>query len=149
MALIPLTVNLTTLITTLSLLQVSPPQIHHFQDLFQDPPLCDYLLFLFCIVGLKAGLYFNLGFPEEFSHRVFPSCFSLEDAGQHPPKSHYITSFCPQLSSPHPTRMLRQNRAHTTVARRSQVFEGMPDFCLTTEPLTSHRLVPKFSVQLG
>ena len=72
MALIPLTVNLTTLITTLSLLQVSPPQIHHFQDLFQDPPLCDCLLFLFCKVGLKAGLYFNLGFPEEFSHRVFP-----------------------------------------------------------------------------
>ena len=30
---------------------------------------------------MKAGLYFNLGFPEEFSHRVFPSGFSLEDAG--------------------------------------------------------------------
>ena len=57
MALIPLTVNLSTLITTLSLLQVSPPQIHHFQDPFQDPPLCDCLLFLFCKVGLKAGLY--------------------------------------------------------------------------------------------
>ena len=145
MALIPLTVNLTILITTLSLLQVSPPQIHHFQDLFQDPPLCDCLLFLFCKVGMKAGLYSNLGFPEEFSHRVFPSGFSLEDAGQRPPKSHHITSSCPQLSSPHTTRMLRQNRAHTTVARKSQVFEGMPDSCLTTEPLTSHRLVPKFS----
>ena len=62
-----------------SLLHVSPPQIHHFQDLFQDPPLCDCLLFLFCKVGLNAGLYFNLGFPEEFSHRVSPSggCWAI------------------------------------------------------------------------
>ena len=40
----------------------------------------------------------------------------LEDAGQHPPKSHYFTSSRPQIPSPHPTPMPRQNRACTTVA---------------------------------
>ena len=52
--------------------------------------------FLFCKVGLKAGLYFNLGFPGVFP-QGFPSGYSLEDAGQHPPKSHYFTSSCPSF----------------------------------------------------
>ena len=58
--LIMLTVNHTILITTLSPLQVSPLQVHHFQDLFQDPPLVsDHFS-----VGPKAGFDFSLGFPE-------------------------------------------------------------------------------------
>ena len=65
---------------------------------------------------------FQRSFPTGFFH----SGFSLKDAEQHPPKSHHITSSFPQLSPPRPTRMLRQNRAHTTSPGEAKCSKECP-----------------------